>query len=995
MPSFTRLLWATALLAAASSACRQIEELRRLEATALLEPAGLDFGEVPVGEWREERILLRNAGKVPLHAFSALGLSGEPSFLVELEDGLLVSGEQRELRVRFHPLREGEISERLRVSTDADEEAVRLLPLRGVGTPAPVRVYPPRLEFQTLELESERFLELTVENPVDLPLTLEVTGAAAGEYQADRSFLPPRSLARVRARYFPRQEGAALARVEVKACPACTPATVALEGFAVKSAFSFEPSPLPFELVPVHESTRSSARATNVTWRAVEAGGLSTSDPSFLPRTQLAGRVIGPGETIELEVEFQARFSGPSMGSLAVGYRSDRERSSELLLDARGGRPQLALTPAYLDFGPLPVGGKLERRVLLSNAGSAGELHFQGLRAQGDVADFGVSPPRRGTQLLSWSSGSAWPELGAEELPIAPGSDSLELRVAFQPSRAGPLRAELVFRSDDLFHPERTVVAVGSAYEVGPCTFRVLPEGKLDFGNVPTGKGAVLGFRFENAGTNPCVVKDIHLSGDGGGVFSMPGGPLAGGVVIRDDSFAAQIAFQARADGRYRGELSLTVNDPGSPLFKLPIEAVAQASCLSAAPPYLDFGPIRYDCEPEPRRTFLRNLCPGPLSVSRVWIGPGTSDQFRLVSAPALPLVLSAGEGFELVATYGRTVHGQHYSPLWVEAVGETAPLLVPLLAETNHEGVQLETFVQGVEGQLDLLFVVANTTTMQAYQERLKGELPAFLDAASRRGVELRLGVTTTGLVARGPACPGGAEGGEAGRLFPVDGSTPRVVSGLRVDAVQLLQQNLSVGLCHNLVQGLETMRAALTSPLIEDEDDPRTPQLNDGNRGLLRSPARLAVIFLADEDDHSGFEVEGYVQLLRSLKGPGMAHRVAAHALVPLGSGCLTAGSPGPRFAGVAQGTGGEVLSVCGGYAGLLSRLVEKSSGPQASFPLSFTPSGEADISLTVDGAPAAPGSWGYDSATNSILFQPGAIPPPGSKIRVRYRSVCPGSE
>ncbi len=85
-------------------------------------------------------------------------------------------------------------------------------------------------------------------------------------------------------------------------------------------------------------------------------------------------------------------------------------------------------------------------------------------------------------------------------------------------------------------------------------------------------------------------------------------------------------------------------------------------------------------------------------------------------------------------------------------------------------------------------------------------------------------------------------------------------------------------MGLCHNLVQGLETTRQALSSPLVDSQDDPRTPQSNDGNLGLLRPAARLAVVVLADEDDHSGFPTDSYIQFLQSIKGPGMSHRTPA---------------------------------------------------------------------------------------------------------------------
>ncbi|MBI3180643.1 MAG: choice-of-anchor D domain-containing protein [Myxococcales bacterium] len=974
------------------SGCWQDGRLRRVDAIVLFDQAKLDFGEVPVGEWREAPTRVSNAGRAPFRLLEVLKLDDNPSFEVEAGTGMLGPGEERTVVVRFHPLAEGTLTDLLKLSTDADRDPERRLPLSGVGTPAPVQVYPERLNFETLELDSERWLEVTVENPVDLPLTVALEGTSAHQFDSDLSTVPSRSTSAVRVRYLPREVGPSEARLQVRACESCTPVGARLSGNSVPSAFSFDPSPVPFENVPVHERTRSSTRATNVTWRAVETLGLSTTDSSFLPLTDISGREVPPGSSLMVTIEFAARRSGPSEGTLWLAYRSDRDRSSEVLLDAKGGRPQLAIAPSSIEFSDLPVGGKSERLVRLSNAGTVGSLYFRGVRALGNVRDFKISPPMRGGLAFPWLPGSAWPDLRAADLPIAPGTDYLDLKVYFEPASPGPARVELVFLSDDLFHPERTIAVTGDAYPVGPCSFRVLPAGKLDFGNVPTGKGAVLGFRFENAGTNPCAVKDIHLSADGGGVFFMPGGALTGGVVLRDDSFAAQVAFKAKVDGRYAGELSITVNSPTTPVFKLPLEALAQASCLAAAPPYLDFGPVRYDCEPPPRHTFVQNRCPTPVTVERIWIGQGTSEQFRLESRPSVPLTLAPGEGFELEASYSRTVHGQHYSPLFVKAAAEPSPLLVPMLAETNHEGLMSERFVQGAAGQLDLLFVVGNTTTMQPFQDRMKAAVPGWLASAASLGVNLRLGVTTTGLIPRLASCPGGASGGEGGRLFPVDGSRPRVVSSASAGAAATLAQNLTVGACHNLVQGLEAMRAALSAPLIDSADDPRTFQPNDGNAGFLRATAPLAIVFLVDEDDHSGFDTEGYAQFVRSLKGPTMAHRVAAHALVPTDSSCETAGPPGPRFSDVARMTGGMVRSVCEpSYASFLDELVHRASGPQSEFRLSYRPSGATGISVRVNGAEAPSGSWSFDPAKNSIVFAAGSVPAPGSSIVVRYRSEC----
>ncbi|MFP2911642.1 choice-of-anchor D domain-containing protein [Pyxidicoccus sp. 3LFB2] len=986
-------LLALALLAITGGACHEGNETRAVQATAVLDVDVLDFGEVPVGEWREKQVRIRNVGYVPFFALDALGLAGNPSYEVALGegDGRVLPGESHLVHVRFHPLKEGVTEETVRVATDANQGAVSQVRVMGLGTPTPIDIQPPLLDYETLEVESERTLEVTVTNPVDLPLTLVVQGDNPDPFTPDTITIAPFATQKVSTKYLPRGLGAMGARLEVRACEDCTPTVAALKGNSVANAFAFDPAPVPFDQIPVHERTESFTRARNITWRPVTISKLATSDRAFQPLSKPEGTTVQPGETVEMKMEFAARFSGPNVGDLTVHYASDKARQSQVILDARGGRPTLAVTPVSLDFGELPVGGKVERVIRITNAGSNGDLRFTGVRADGASAQFSVDVPTRGTQRYAWTGG-AWPTLESNALTISPGNDALELKVYFEPKAEGSWQATLYVRSDDLFNPERAIVITGRARASGPCVYELLPQPAMDFGNVVPGRGAVQGFYFRNPGRAECAVKDIHISNDGGGAFTMPGGRLTGGVVVYDTAFSAMVAFRPPAEGTFTGELKMTVNNPAYPTVTLPLKGVSKASCLVATPAYVDFGPIRYDCAAAPRKTYVANRCSEPITVSGGEIGNGTSRQFSLLTDMTPPRTLGPGEGFEIEVGYARNVHGQHFSPLYLRTDTEADPFLIPLIAETNHEGIQVDRYTQGTDSQLDVLFVISNTTTMSQYQDRLKAAIPGWLQTAKQAGVDVRVGVTSTGLVARGAQCGGGANGGEAGRLFPVDGGNPRVVSGNSANAALDIQENLNVGMCHNLVQGLETMRAALSAPLSEQTDDPRTAQTNDGNAGFTRAAARMAVVVLADEDDNSGFSPDSYIQFLQTLKGTGMSHRSQLYALVPADSSCSTAGNEADRFASVANGTGGRVDSICrSDYRPLLDSVIQRAGEPQADFPLTAAPDGINEMTVRVQGQVLPAGRWTYDADRNAVVFNTDAVPTPGQAVEVRYRSVC----
>jgi len=97
------------------------------------------------------------------------------------------------------------------------------------------------------------------------------------------------------------------------------------------------------------------------------------------------------------------------------------------------------------------------------------------------------------------------------------------------------------------------------------------------------------------------------------------------------------------------------------------------------------------------------------------------------------------------------------------------------------------------------------------------------------------------------------------------------------------LWRANTTIGMCHYDEQPYEAARRALSPPLVDHADDPRTPEPDDGNLGFLRPDADLAIIFVTDEPDQStshGLTPSGYISFFRSLK-PGRAGMVRLHAI------------------------------------------------------------------------------------------------------------------
>ena len=138
-----------------------------------------------------------------------------------------------------------------------------------------------------------------------------------------------------------------------------------------------------------------------------------------------------------------------------------------------------------------------------------------------------------------------------------------------------------------------------------------------------------------------------------------------------------------------------------------------------------------------------------------------------------------------------------------------------------------------------DILFVIDDSGSMGEEQTNLQTNLDTFIQGLKDSPVanDFQVGVTTTSVT----GWTGGSSG-EAGRLV----GTPGVLVGSSATFVSDFQaRGAAVGTGGSgKEQGLLAMRRALSAPLIE---------VGGVNEGFLRQGARLAVVFLSDEDDCS----------------------------------------------------------------------------------------------------------------------------------------------
>ena len=165
-----------------------------------------------------------------------------------------------------------------------------------------------------------------------------------------------------------------------------------------------------------------------------------------------------------------------------------------------------------------------------------------------------------------------------------------------------------------------------------------------------------------------------------------------------------------------------------------------------------------------------------------------------------------------------------------------------------------------------DILFVIDNSNSMRAPQEKVKEQLEVFIDALASSPLhnDFQIGVITTGVTVNLRGCDPSStptfieypeESGRLQRGKDVSGAVidPTDDKIVRSDDPELLSKArrlLGQGIVGSPQEmGLEAMHLALTEPLISTPLDAADP----GNLGFLRSGSRLMVIIVSDEDDCS----------------------------------------------------------------------------------------------------------------------------------------------
>ncbi|MBM4281472.1 MAG: choice-of-anchor D domain-containing protein [Deltaproteobacteria bacterium] len=445
---------------------------------------------------------------------------------------------------------------------------------------------------------------------------------------------------------------------------------------------------------------------------------------------------------------------------------------------------------------------------------------------------------------------------------------------------------------------------------------------------------------------------------------------------------------------------------------------------VDVIPPELDFGLVTLDCGSPERRTTLYNTGATALVVGQPYVDPATTPPtFGVVSTSnpgdsptnttsGWPYTVQPGNSLSVSVRYFARAEGLQTGLLVVPTVleddSEGPPVTVPLQGEGTLISTQTDVFDQAGQATVDVLFVVDDSGSMSDDQAQLAGNFPQFFTASNVDDADYHIAVTTTLTVGSGciptpgsPSCPDDDMSG-----YYTSCSNDRFLTRSSSDPQGQFACNVRVSDNRNPDRsasdsGEGGLRAAynfLSAPKIDD------PAINGG---FLRDNAKLHVIIVTDEPDQSRGPTDLYVDFFRNLKGFRNESLVAVSAIAKRdGQTCNRddADVGDERYEAVVDALNGRFQSLCDqDWSGSMRALGLDSIGLQVEFFLSRAAT-ESSLSVcvrsgsstaacqpvaaTTDGAP---NGWFYDPAANSVVFNPGSVPPRGSRVEVRYDAFC----
>ena len=405
------------------------------------------------------------------------------------------------------------------------------------------------------------------------------------------------------------------------------------------------------------------------------------------------------------------------------------------------------------------------------------------------------------------------------------------------------------------------------------------------------------------------------------------------------------------ANGAY---IEILSNDDNEPSSLITLEGYGDAPSIQVTPTIFDYGTITIGCDNEERVT-IKNVGNMPLTVHEIsqMVTLPVDIIMELGSLPESPWVLEPEHEIDFLISYIPTDVGSDSSEVIIFSDDPLNPEVT-----TGQKGVGdvenwfSQIWVQEEISVLDILWVIDNSGSMNIFQTNLAANIGIFMNAFANTGADYRMAVITTD---------------RSSFITVIDSNTP--------NAEAVLSALIMTGVHGSgMEKGIEMAYRSL-------DHDSAAP-----GGDFFRDYAKLAVVFVSDEPDHS-FPWSTYINFFNTIKPLGDFIPYGVIGDVP--GGCIMSSNrsadPGFGYWDLIDHFGGSWYSICASDWGVqLQDMAEEMTG-RNSFILDEVDPIENTISVRVNGQVSS--NWTYDALLNSVIFNQDHTPLEGQTITIEY--------
>ncbi len=619
-----------------------------------------DFGQVFVGEEAAWQLTLENVGTLPLNVTSATTTS-DP-FSVLLEGALMIpAGGSATLPVEFAPTSSGVSTAEIIIASDDPAPPSENVSLSGEGV-----VFDPEMVLQPTVIDAG---VQNIGEPYETALTITNGGNALLEVD----------LAASDGELITLGEGGATASLEVEpGDEVLLPVTVTAQQVGDQSGeilvtsndednasvnvpvsitggepdIHLPQSAVAFGPVPVGQSVELSLTVENLGNVDLEIedlllGGEHAEELELGEDGLQIGDSVQPGGSGDIHLWVTPAGAGDGAATLTISSNDPDTPSVTIPITFTGTAGDILFPVSAVDFGTVPYDYPSEVEFRVQNGGNA-EL---------EISDIEV-------ELPFTVADAAFPIL----LPPGTGEeDGIIVLYAWDLDQPGEYSGESTFHSDDPDEPAAVIPVSGTVDEPPLVTPH---QGTVDpiYAPVSGGSSGQAGIAVAQG---RAVVTDVSASGVG---FSLEELPLPQHVQA-EAGWLFDYQFNPPAVGEYAGQITITTNDPLTPVLQLEITGYGyqQGPDLQVSDLALNFGYVVLG-ESTTLDLLLENSGDVPLIVQGLVLAPATADFSQEAS---LPLILPAGGSEAVGITFTPELAGQQSAALTLHSTDFDQPEIV------------------------------------------------------------------------------------------------------------------------------------------------------------------------------------------------------------------------------------------------------------------------------------------------------------------------------